>query len=148
MAFYKDILELGITWAINRLMFISTDMKGKISSDSLGFHYGLIKFSMSSQNEDDRHSNFVFEKDGSLFIGDFDGLYSVGGPLGSSGVEKEWGYYNFLEVERDLLNRLEVNGYLLEVGCGAGFAANYLSAVKINVSGMDISHEAIRFCQG
>ena len=100
---------------------------------------------------DDIHDNFVFEekKDGSLkFIGDFDGLYSsFADPWGQSGVDKEWGeYYNFSRGRiASLLNRLEVNGYLLEVGSGAGFAANYLSnsCQNINVSGMDISHKAI-----
>ena len=100
---------------------------------------------------DDIHDNFVFEekKDGSLkFIGDFEGLYSsFADPWGQSGVDKEWGeYYNFSRGRiASLLNRLEVNGYLLEVGSGAGFAANYLSnsCQNINVSGMDISHKAI-----
>ena len=104
---------------------------------------------------DDIHDNFVFEekKDGSLkFIGDFEGLYSsFADPWGQSGVDKEWGeYYNFSRGRiASLLNRLEVNGYLLEVGSGAGFAANYLSnsCQNINVSGMDISHKAIRLAR-
>ena len=105
---------------------------------------------------DDRHSNFVFQREKRRSLQNLlEILMDCIHHLRTIEVNQAWirsggNITIFLESGiASLLNRLEVNGCLLEVGCGAGFAANYLSnsCQNINVSGMDISHKAIRLAR-
>ena len=98
------------------------------------------------------NSEFVFRegRDGQLqFVGDFDGLYQnqkdPWGQSGNSNVEYEE-YYKFSRTRLvSAIERIENRKSILEIGCGLGYATEFLAKNLAGsaLSGMDISAVAI-----
>ena len=95
---------------------------------------------------------FIFQedRDGRLqFVGDFDGLYASDiDPWGQS-ANGDLNYKKYYDFSRARLARLiksiENKKTVLEIGCGAGFALNFLAdnLPGLSLSGVDISNIAI-----
>tara|TARA_B100000780_G_scaffold243698_1_gene187036 strand:+ start:1649 stop:2335 length:687 start_codon:yes stop_codon:yes gene_type:complete len=100
------------------------------------------------------NNEFVFQRqrDGSLnFVGNFDALYrDQQNPWFQSG-ESNTDWQKYYELSRNkIFNAIEENDIsILEVGCGAGYVVNFLNEAlaKTNVSGLDISNEAIQIAK-
>jgi len=103
---------------------------------------------------DNSNNEFVFQRkgDGTLnFVGNFDALYrEQQNPWFQSG-ESNTAWQKYYDLSRNkICSAIEDNNIsILEVGCGAGYVVNLLNEalVNTNVSGLDISGEAIQIAQ-
>ena len=95
---------------------------------------------------------FVFREDreGKLqFVGDFDGLYACDIDPWEQSADGDLNYKKYYDFSRvrlaSAIKGIENKKTVLEIGCGAGFALNFLAnnLPSLSLSGVDISSIAI-----
>ena len=97
-------------------------------------------------------NEFIFQEDqdGKLqFVGDFDGLYAIDINAWEQSADGDLNYKKYYHFSRTRLARtiksIENKQAVLEIGCGTGFALNFLAGnlPGSSLSGVDISLIAI-----
>ena len=103
-------------------------------------------------NDKKAKDEFIFQegRDGKLqFVGDFDGLYASDIDPWEQSANGDLNYKKYYDFSRARLVKaiksIENKKTVLEIGCGAGFALNFLAdnLPDLSLSGVDISTIAI-----